>query len=75
MARNDIQMARHAALETTDAKRQEEDWKENIEIGPTYEHLRPQVVDLLSNLTDILDGHMGTIRTEAPHRPIRGEAR
>lgn len=64
-----IQMARHPAVETKDAKRQEGDWKVILKRVPTYELLRPQVLDLLRNFTDIWDGHMGIIRT-VKHRIV-----
>lgn len=37
--------------------------KDNVEIGPTYEHLRRQVVDLLGSYTDMRDSHLETVRT------------
>lgn len=38
-----ILMARHDAVETEDTKRQEEEWKDYLEIVLTFERLKPQV--------------------------------
>lgn len=34
-----VQMARHAEVETDDSKRKEEDFRDNIYLGPTNAHL------------------------------------
>lgn len=51
----EVQIAWNSAVETEDAKTQEEDWKENVEIEETYEHLWPQFLDLLRYFTDMWD--------------------
>lgn len=58
-----VQMERHATIETEDENRQEEDWKDNVEIKKSHEHPKPQVVHLFSYFTDMWDGNLVTTST------------
>lgn len=56
----ETQMKRHTAVENEDKERHNQDWKYKVDIGPSYEHLRPQIVDILSELTCMWNRRLGT---------------
>lgn len=63
MESRETQMQRHKAVETEDKEQQMKYWKDKVDIGPSYEHLRPQILNMLSEFTHMWVAHLGTIRT------------
>lgn len=61
------QMKRRDKVMNEDAKRQEKNWRDNVGIGYTYGNISKEITTMLSELTSMWNGHLGTIR-KVKHR-------